>query len=139
VDQLNFIEKSLDQYLEIADKKEGGQSYGGVDNKNYIYHTAVEISNTVDDIQKAIDDVNDKISQSSVQQLNKDENLNIINYENPQLKEAISLDKNEFTNILNSYYNSLRSIQFMEQNLASKIIQAEFEINERKQDRHKNI
>jgi hypothetical protein len=137
IEQLNIMENSLDQYLELADNRQvqAGRSQQN-DGRDHIYFTATEIANTVDEIQKDIDEVNSKISEGNV--INKEENLNVLSYENPLLKESISMDKNEFTNILNSYYASLRSIQFMEQNLVSKIIQAEVELNEIRRERERD-
>ena len=130
------MEKSLDQYLEIADNKQNlpGRS-SQLESRDHIYFTATEIANTVEAIQKDIDEVNSKISEGNV--MNNEENLNVLSYENPLLRESISMDKNEFTNILNSYYASLRSIQFMEQNLVTKIIQAESELNEIRRERER--
>jgi hypothetical protein len=136
IEQLNIMEKQIDQYLEVAEKNnfdKGIQS----ENRNYIYNTAIDISRSADDIQKDIDEINSKITEPIA--VSKDESLNTLNYENPQIRESISLDKNEFTSILNSYYNSLRSIQFMEQNLVSKINSIDSEINERRREKEKEM
>jgi len=136
IEQLNIMEKSLDQYLEIADNKQNLPVRAPqVESRDHIYFTATEIANTVEAIQKDIDEVNSKISEGNV--MNKEENLNVLSYENPLLRESISMDKNEFTNILNSYYASLRSIQFMEQNLITKIMQAEGELTEIRRERER--
>jgi hypothetical protein len=136
IEQLNIMEKSLDQYLEIADNRQPLTGRSQFDGRDQIYLTATEIAKTVEEIQKDIDEVNSKISQGNA--FNKEDNLNVLSYENPLLRESISMDKNEFTNILNSYYASLRSIQFMEQSLASKIMQAEVELNDIRRERERD-
>ena len=136
IEQLNLMEKSLDQYLDIADNRESQGRRQQLDGRDHIYDTATDIAKTVDLIQKDIDDVNSKITEGNV--LNKQENLQVMNYENVHSRESISMDKNEFTNILNSYYASLRSIQFMEQSLISKIMQAEIELNDMRRERERD-
>lgn len=134
LEQLTVMEQHLDNYIMLAEKKNvesglGNQAQG--DNGNYIYQTAMEVTQSIDLIQKDIDEISAKINEP----LKNEENLRKLSYEHTVSKEVLTLDKNDFTMILNSFYNSLRTVQFMEQDLLNKIRVVEIEIEERKKER----
>jgi len=134
LEQLTVMEQHLDNYIMLAEKKnvESGLGYQAQgDSGNYIYQTAMEVSQSIDLIQKDIDEISAKINEP----LKNEENLRKLSYEHPVSKEVLTLDKNDFTMILNSFYNSLRTVQFMEQDLLNKIRVVEIEIEERKKER----
>jgi hypothetical protein len=134
LEQLTVMEQHLDQYIMIAEKKNiesglGNQIQG--DSGNYIYQTAIEVSQSIDLIQKDLDEISARIHEP----IKEEENLIKMSFQHPVEKDVLTLDKNDFTMILNSFYNSLRTVQFMEQDLLNKIQVVEFEINERKRER----
>jgi len=133
LEQMSQMEKHIDQYLEVAERSNLGLQVQ--DEGDFIYSTANELVKTVDEVQKEIDEINSKIQP--LQQGGVNEDLTKVTFESPNLRENITLDKNEFTAILNAYYNSLTNIQFMEQNLVSRIAIVEAEINEVKREKER--
>jgi hypothetical protein len=136
LEQLTVMEQNLDQFLLLAEKNNldrGLQMQQG-DGRYYIQQTAIEVSNTVNALQKDIDEISSRINEP-LKHSRSEMDLKEMVYEHPLQKDTLKLDKNEFTSILNSYYNSLRSIQLMQQGLLSKISQVEMEISERRKEK----
>lgn len=123
------MENTLDQYLEMSDR----MSNNTHSDRHEIYQSANEVSSRMDEIQRIVDEVNAKINENTNGGVG--ENLKNVTYSEQQGRETYSFDKNEFTSILNSYYNSLRSIQFMEHNLMTKIMEIEEDIDSKRENR----
>lgn len=86
IEQLDIMEKNLDRYLEIADKKDNSFSNN---NRDYLYNTTSEISKTLDSVQKDVEEVENRIFQPIQKQM---ENLKTLTYENDKLKDNVTVD-----------------------------------------------
>jgi len=133
LDQLMFMEKSLDHYLGLMDNKRGLMQDTAP--REQIYSSAENISSMIDEVEKGIDEAKSKIYSSNQEST---EDINRINFiDNNQNKEEYSFSGQELNEMMNSYYNSLRGIMHMEQNMKFQLSQIEYEMNNRKNTNNK--
>lgn len=79
--------------------------------RDYILNACLEANRTINEVQKDIDELNEKLDMPFK---SSDEQLNVINFSFG--KDTLKIDKNQFTFIANSFYNTLRHAENMEVN-----------------------
>ena len=125
IEQLTLMDKELDQYITLL-----GQNHPEITKKfeegGDVYSQTQEISSTMKEVQADLNELNQRVS-APLQDIRGTASLS---FEGPN-KEKVTLEHADFTAVLNSYYDGLRSIQMMEQHLSMQLQGVEEELKER--------
>ncbi len=130
IEQLTVMDKELDQYINLM-----GQSHPEMAKKyeetGEIYSQTQEISSTMREVQSDLNELNQRVSAPLQLLKNSKEGFS---FEGPD-RQKVTVDQNDFTTILNSYYDGLKSIQMMEEHLTIQLQSIEEELKERTRSR----
>lgn len=127
IESLSLLETHTEQYLSMVNPNQIDTS------RDYILAACQESSKIVNEVQKDIDDLFEKLDMPFK---SNEEKLKIINYSYG--KDKLEIDKNQFTFIMNNFYNSLKFAENMQASIMLKARYAEDLIREVRSEIEKN-